>query len=95
MTALSLALALWGLLAFAGWWMWLRAQAPKAGPLEARVEAVSAHLLREVEARQGMGDALRREATAAEDRRRKLSKRVGDLEFRHLGKRMTPPEDEA
>lgn len=84
MIALSLAIALWGLLAFAGWWMWLRRQRPEAGPLQERVEAISTHVLR-------LAETWRE----SEERRRKLSKRVGDMEFRHLGKRMTPPEDEA
>lgn len=84
MTALALAFALWGLLAFAGWWMWLRAQTPKAGPLDARVGAAEAKV-------QAALDLI----GMVETNRRKLSKRVGDLEFRHLGKRMTPPEDEA
>jgi hypothetical protein len=83
-TALSLALALWGLLAFAGWWMWLRAQKPEAHPLEAKVTR-----LYDLQRR------LEDECAVTEERRRKLSKRVGDLEFRQLGKRMTPPEDEA
>lgn len=92
MTALSLALALWGLLAFAGWWMWLQAQHRKAPPIvEERLVAVERKASDVVNATLGFRGELDRH----EDRRRKLSKRVGDLEFRHLGKRMTPPEDEA
>lgn len=91
MNALACAFALWGLLAFAAFVLWLRTLAlgeSEADRIQRHVDEIRRLLMERI-------DTQVRLVEAGEDRRRKLSKRVGDLEFRSLGKRMTPAEDDS
>lgn len=82
----SLAAAFLGVLAFAAHLLHLRRTDSKAATLRAvgDIRTLIEGRVRTAEAR----------ADALETERKKLSKRVGDLEFRTLGKRLTPEADE-
>lgn len=92
----SLAAAFLGSLAFIAFVMWLRRDGD-AGKTEARLSSLE-QSLHDIAAAHGhtrsMAAGLATAISDLETKRLKLSKRLGEVEFKVLGSRRTPAEDE-